>query len=119
MTSHRSDSGIWHRRHARFRRELADYLESLGAVPTPLGYHEWAIETPLGVLEVSADKYSEGIQCRFAEPTRAARSGIGCNPANGRWNFAGRDFGSALDGFRAALDALIRGPEQIQGRKSN
>ncbi len=80
------------------------------------GWYDLQVDTPAGVLEISAcegavtrgaGKGSHWVACRFRDVKRAARQVPNVNPFSGKWNFHGTSAREALDQFESALASLF------------
>lgn len=100
-----------------FRRSMKEFIESKGAIPTPDGFYDHALVTPIGCLRITV--YENWIACRFDNVTAATVfttrhcGGIACNPYSGKWNFHYHDDANTLSdllltrSFVACLERLL------------
>jgi hypothetical protein len=80
------------------------------------GWYDLQVDTPAGVLEISAcesavtrgaGKNTHWVACRFRDVKRAARQVPNVNPFSGKWNFHGNSACEALEQFESALARLF------------
>ena len=94
-----------------FRRNVCEYLESVGAVAKPCDFaREYLLETPVGRLTITV--FDNWIACCFADP-KAAAARVPSNPYSGKWNFHYADDAGVLNNglvignFVLALEGLL------------
>ena len=80
------------------------------------GWYDLQVDTPAGVLEISAcesavtrgaGKGTHWVACRFRDVKRAARQVPNVNPFSGKYNFHATSAREALDEFESALVRLF------------
>ena len=84
--------------HAAFRKSVAEYIVSKGAVRVGR-FYEYEIDTPAGPLGISF--WDNAILTRFEDVVRgteaSASCGILCNRFSGKWNFHFDDDPTSLE----------------------